>query len=678
MSDRHYPSLGHSGQKTGCRKSHLILLLLVCFLGYYAKASIQLDSLKQYVDSTIPDTSKLESLKELSVALCTTDPDLAMKYGNTGLKIAVKYGRKKAEADFCHSLGSIFESKGEYQKAMDQLFRSLKLYEDVGDKPGIASAYNMIGIIFRLQENYSKAIDFQEKAMRIYEELGDKDGVAQSLVNTGNNYYNQRQYDNTIGQYEKALNIYQELGNKESIAVIENNIGAVYFEKGDYKTANEYFIKSYLIREESGNKYEMATSLNNIGEVYAKQGDYKKAIENCTKSLYIASEIDAKDIMQYNYENLAGVFAVTGEYEKAFNYQKLAYGIKDSILSIENNKQINELSVKYETEKKEAEIKLLNKDKERQQLVIYSFLGGLSLVCALAFFIFWGYRVKKRANVELQIKQKEIVAANSELEVANVMIREKNKDITDSIRYAKRLQSAILKPEDNIGSYFAESFIVFKPKDIVSGDFYWFEKFGNLSLVAAADCTGHGVPGAFMSIIGCNLLSQAVNEYAITQPAAILNSLNKGLSKVLQQKQDAVSVQDGMDITLCVFDPEKMVIQYAGAYNPLWLVRDGQLIEYKADKFPVGAFVGGETKMFTNHEISVRKGDVLYLFSDGYADQFGGPHGKKFKYKQFQKILIDNYSQPMKIQKNMLEQAFAGWIGNLAQVDDVLLIGIRI
>ncbi|HEY6161351.1 MAG TPA: SpoIIE family protein phosphatase, partial [Bacteroidia bacterium] len=236
----------------------------------------------------------------------------------------------------------------------------------------------------------------------------------------------------------------------------------------------------------------------------------------------------------------------------------------------------------------------------------------------------------------------------------------------------------ILKPVKELPGVFPESFIFFQPKDIVSGDFYWFERFGNLSMIAAADCTGHGVPGAFMSIIGCNLMSQAVNEYALTKPAVILNSLNKGLSKILHQRMDEYSVKDGMDIALCSIDMKKMTLEFAGAFNPLWLVRDGAVLEYAADKFPVGAFLGEEMRIFNNHEVPLQEGDTIYLFSDGYADQFGGPRGKKFKYKQLKELLLSINEKNMDEQREILRRRIEEWRGKLEQVDDILVIGVRV
>ncbi|MBK7183071.1 MAG: SpoIIE family protein phosphatase [Bacteroidetes bacterium] len=222
------------------------------------------------------------------------------------------------------------------------------------------------------------------------------------------------------------------------------------------------------------------------------------------------------------------------------------------------------------------------------------------------------------------------------------------------------------------------SFILYKPKDIVSGDFYWMERFGKQTIVAAVDCTGHGVPGAFMSIVGANLLNEAVNEHAITQPAAILNSIRKSLIKKLRKKNDDSSIKDGMDAALVTINQEEMIMEFAGAYNPLWLIRNNELIEYKADKTPIGINLYEEDKPYTTTKIDLQKGDLLYIFTDGYADQFGGAHGKKFKYKNLKELCLKIATLPLNKQAETLEKEFLDWKGELEQVDDVLIIGIKI
>jgi ligand-binding sensor domain-containing protein/serine phosphatase RsbU (regulator of sigma subunit) len=287
-------------------------------------------------------------------------------------------------------------------------------------------------------------------------------------------------------------------------------------------------------------------------------------------------------------------------------------------------------------------------------------------------------RSRERLKAEVTIRTKELQEEKEKLQLAYSEIDEKNKDITDSIHYAKRIQEAILPSDSNIKQLLPDSFVFYKPKDIVSGDFYWLEHWGPQTLIAAVDCTGHGVPGAFMSIVAHNILTQTVNVLGLAKPSLILNETNSQLSKKLNQNPEEATVRDGMDIALCAINYKKSTMEFAGANNPVWLIRNGQVIEINGDKFPIGAFVGEELQLFTNHEWEIQKNDCIYIFTDGYADQFGGPKGKKFKYKQFQQLLLQIHEKPMTEQKEILQRANEDWQGELEQVDDILVIGIRI
>jgi serine phosphatase RsbU (regulator of sigma subunit) len=278
----------------------------------------------------------------------------------------------------------------------------------------------------------------------------------------------------------------------------------------------------------------------------------------------------------------------------------------------------------------------------------------------------------------LEEQRNMLSEANSSLQIAYTDIEEKNRHIEDSIRYAKRIQNAILPPDQYVRRLFKDYFILYMPKDIVSGDFYWVSHSDNKAFIAAVDCTGHGVPGAFMSIVGHDRLNYAVNVEEARQPAAILNSLNKGVTETLRQTRTELSVKDGMDIALLSIDFDSNKLEYAGAFNPLYLVRDNDLQQIPADKFPIGAFVGEELNKFTNHEIKVQTDDVLYVFSDGYADQFGGPKNKKFMTKRFRELLLEIHGMPLKKQKETLGQKIHDWMGENIQVDDILIIGVRI
>lgn len=359
--------------------------------------------------------------------------------------------------------------------------------------------------------------------------------------------------------------------------------------------------------------------------------------------------------------------------ETSTTYSNLPPGKYTFMLKACNNDNIwNEKPVTYSFE-------IVPPFWKRPWFYIISILIGVSLI--------YGFikvreenlqRSRQRLKAEVAIRTKELLEEKEKLQVAYSEIDEKNKDITDSIHYAKRIQEAILPADSTIKQLLPDSFVFYKPKDIVSGDFYWLEQWGPQTLVAAVDCTGHGVPGAFMSIVAHNILTQTVNVLGLAKPALILNETNTQLSKKLNQDPEEATVRDGMDIALCAINYKKSTMEFAGANNPLWLIRNNLVIEINGDKFPIGAFVGEELQRFTNHEWEIQKGDCIYMFTDGFADQFGGPKGKKFKYKQLQELLLQIHSKPMAEQKQILQQTNDEWQGELEQVDDILIIGIRI
>jgi serine phosphatase RsbU (regulator of sigma subunit) len=276
-------------------------------------------------------------------------------------------------------------------------------------------------------------------------------------------------------------------------------------------------------------------------------------------------------------------------------------------------------------------------------------------------------------NLEDKVKER-----TTEVVKQKEIIEETNKHITDSIKYAKRIQEAFLPSESSITEHFENSFILYKPKDIVSGDFYWVERKGNKILFAVVDCTGHGVPGAFMSIIGFNGLNQIVNEYNYTRPSDILTHLNKSISNTLRQHVEDSKIRDGMDVAICSIDLENNKLEFAGAFSPLFILRNNEVLKFKGDKHPIGNFVGVEEYEFTNNEIDLLPEDKIYIFSDGFVDQFGGPNGKKLKYNYFRKLLLDNHKKPMPKQKEAINTFFEEWRTGFEQIDDVCIIGVAI
>jgi len=332
-------------------------------------------------------------------------------------------------------------------------------------------------------------------------------------------------------------------------------------------------------------------------------------------------------------------------------------------------------------EEQEGKIKIQLQTLEKQRLVIYFVIVALILVGVLAYFIFRAYKIKKEANIALEEKNRLIMAQKDEIErqrdiaaAQRDQIAYQKKHITDSIMYAKRIQAALI-PSLELFSDKLEHFVLYKPLAIVSGDFYWVSTKDNLQVIIAADCTGHGVPGAFMSMLGVALLNEIVNEKNIFMPDQILNRLREEVIKSLKQVPDEESVKDGMDAAVCTIDFNNNVLYYSGANCPLYLIRGTELIHYRADKMPVA--IHYKMQPFTLNTIELQKGDAFYIFSDGYADQFGGPAQKKFMTGKLKETLLEIASKPMLEQGEILDRIFEEWKGDNPQVDDVTLIGVR-
>ena len=378
--------------------------------------------------------------------------------------------------------------------------------------------------------------------------------------------------------------------------------------------------------------------------------------------------------------NLWYVNKKLGRYKPALEMYELYIATRDSIESEENQKEVIRQEYKYAYEKqaaadsikaaeenkvKDAQLSAEKAKTKQQQQQSYFLFGGLALALIFGGFIFNRFRVTNKQKSIIEKQKQQVDSANNILE-------EKNQEILDSISYAKRIQNAILPPQKLVKEYLNNSFIIYKPKDIVSGDFYWMEPTKKEVLFAVADCTGHGVPGAMVSVVCNNGLNRSVREHGLSDPGKILDKTREIIIQEFEKSEE--EVKDGMDIALCSIKENKL--KYSGAHNPLWIVRDGQIIETKANKQPIGKF--DNPQPYNTHTIDLQKGDAIYLFSDGYADQFGGEKGKKFKAKAFKELLISIQEKSMEEQKSIIDETFENWKGNLEQLDDVCVIGLRV
>ncbi len=708
------------------------LISIVFFLNAFCVVSQDsrlVDSLKAIIRTGKEDTTKINAINKLANQYRYREPKTSLIYAREGLKEAIEVKYKRGQGDAMHVLGSAhnylsnfdsalfyyrkslairtslndkhgisvssnniglaYYNKGDLENALKYYLISSKMDDELKDKKGMASSYNNIGLIYMNQRNFDKALEYYNYGLAIYEFLNDKQGAAGCYTNMGGVYYYKTQQNEAVLYFKKALKLYEEIDYKTGIASCCANIGEALNELKRPSEAMVYEKKAVEMERKQENKSGLTFGLLSLSKTYLNLNKNEEAHQILQEAISLAREIKALKQVSEGYLLMAWMYKNKKNYQSAFEYQDKHMDLKDSLLNADNSSHMTEMSAKYETDKKTKEIDLLKKEKQIQHLkqnaekiksknIRNSLIAGFIIVLIVVGLLYNRYQVKQRANVLLEQKNMDIENQKTQIEEQNNELTFKNKEITDSIVYAKRIQEAILPPVQQIKQLLPDSFILYMPKDIVSGDFYWIEQWGNKTLFAAVDCTGHGVPGAFMSIVGNNLLNQALNELGLNKPALILNSINKGITKALRQSAEKSSVKDGMDITLCSLDKEKMMLEFAGAYNSIYIIRNKELIEYAGDKFPVGAFMDEEIKMFNNHEIPVSKGDIIYLLTDGYADQFGGPKGKKYKYKPLKELMLKNAGKSMEDQRIALESNFIEWRGNKEQVDDVCIIGVRV
>jgi len=704
------------------------------------------DSLLQIAKSPRADTNSVNALLELfSIIYYTGDYSKASGYADKALIIAERLKYKKGLALVHGRIGIINYALGNYPKALESHLQAFKLEKEKGDKKGIAACLNNIALVYYAQGNYPKALEANLQTLKIREELGDKIKIAKSHANIANVYGVQNNHTKALEYYLSAYSVLKETGDKINIAYALYAIGHIYTAKKDYaksleyqfmalkmreeigdkngiatslsdigqayyfldkdEKAIEYETRAAKMQEETGDKFGMASSLRIIGDIYYDSKNYSKALVYYDKSLMTSREIGGKENIKYNYEGLSKAFEKLGNTPAALRYYKLFSQEKDSLLSEAGEKNMAKMNAIYETEKKDNTIKLLNKDKnlkeveakqkeaelQKQRVITYSFAAGGLLVLGLLFFAIRGYVQKRKDNKVITEQKKEVEKqkdyAEQQHKIAEEqkhLVEEHQKEIIDSINYAQRIQRSLLASSTLLNENLNDYFILFKPKDIVSGDFYWASKLinGQFALVTA-DSTGHGVPGAIMSMLNIASLNEAVTK-GIMQPDEILFETRERIINHLKNDGSEQGGKDGMDCSLLCFDffpsgggKGEVKLTCSAANNPVWIIRENELIEIKPDKMPCGKH-DKDKEPFTLHTVTLQKGDTLYALTDGFPDQFGGPKGKKFMSKNLKETLMANVGLPMAKQKQILENTFKNWVGELEQIDDVTVIGIRI
>ena len=602
--------------------------------------------------------------------------DQAEKYLNDAGELFKQYHKPEWEITILADMGTIYMIRGLHEGALIRFMEAIKIAEDSKFTKQIGRIYANTGNVYLAREDYDKAVEFYKKAYDHFELTKDTMNAALTLDNLGLVHGKKKRYEVALQYHFKALELIERSNDKTYAAESYINIGTIYIATNELNKAFEFLKKAELIYSPMNSKVGLTTVYINLGEIYIKQNKFNDAKNILNKGYEIAKEIESYDHMKTYAQNLSQAYEGLKQFDKALIFHKVYSDLKDTILNIESTEQINELTERFESKQKQQEIDLLTKDKAladsnmKQSRILTGFLiGGILLTVILLTTVFYRYRDKKKANILLEEK-------NNAINEQKKLIEEKQSEIIDSINYAKKLQGAILLSEDDLKKQFTDIFILYKPKDIVSGDFYWFSESEHNKILAVADCTGHGVPGGFMSMLGYESLQDVALRKEIATTSQALISLDRKITQSLN-KSDR-TFRDGMDIALIAIDKKHNTLQYSGANRPLIQIRDGELIEHKPDKQAIGGNIDNTDKSYNTKQISCEKGDVFYMFTDGYADQFGGKNEKKFKYKNLLKALIDNHQLPLSQQKIALNNIYMEWKGNLEQLDDVCLIGFKI
>lgn len=582
------------------------------------------------------------------------------------------------------NIGFLADQKGDLMTAIDYYHKSLDLYDYVENDAGSSTIYNNLGVIYSTVGDTSKSLEYHKKSLLTKKSIGDLKGVAMSYNNIGTIYENTEQPFIALEYYESSLKLREQINDERGLAMSYDNMGDIYMSQNILGKAYEFYNKGYLQWKAIGNDLGVSTSLNNLANVLLKLNRPDEAKKYALESYQIAEVLDYAVDIENSSRTLVEIYKLENNNELALKFLLINVKMKEKTRGLENNKIALKKSMQYAYEKvalkdsleleKEREVYHLQlQEKETQS---YALFGGIGLLIVILIIAIRSFIRKKQDNQKINEQKAEVEVQKLKIEKQHLTLTATHKEISDSITYAKRIQDAILPTKETLNKHLKNGFVFFQPKDVVSGDFYWIEKIGNRVIFAAADCTGHGVPGAMVSVVCHNALNRSVKEFDLIEPAKILDKTREIIIETFAHNDD--NVKDGMDISLCSWDTEKNEIEWAGANNPLYIIRAGnsEIEILPADKQPVGKFE--LQKNFTNHQFKLNSGDSFYLFSDGFMDQFGGQNGKKYKYSKFRAFLLSIQNEKLKKQGILLEREFIEWKGNLEQLDDVCIIGVRL
>lgn len=652
------------------------LTVILAFITFSISAQNNTDSLLKVISNSKNDSTISNAYNKLATKLQRIDIEKSKQYSEKAYNIATTKNIKSEILTAQINLGGSYLNEGNYLKALDYFFDALKS-PIVEEKKQSGLLYSNIGSTFYRKGDLTEALKYYDKAIEKFKQHQDTLNIGKTGLNIGNIEHALKKNDKAIKSINRALEIFKKFNYLSGEISSYVNLGVIYNDKNKYNKAIEYFKIAEQIAQKLNSEYIKAAVYINLGTSYLGLEKLDIAQYYLEDAYAISNKLKVLDIKKEATQKLSELYAVQHYYEKAYLMQKSFKEISDSLVNKTNTKRITELEMSYQFEKQQKEQQLIQEKKEIEQkkqlqltlVLLISVLGAFVTVSLFAIYI---NKSKKR----LSVFNTKLQDANSEITQQKEKLAISHKQITDSISYASRIQIAMLPDKEDLNSFEFEHFIYYKPRDVVSGDFYLIKSIKHIKLLIVADCTGHGVPGAFMSMLGIAFINELIRKEEIIHPNKLLEELRKNVKQALWKSETDYQQSDGMDIAVCIFNEQEKHIEYAGANISLYYIRNKTLNFIEHTRNPIGNYP--KEIPFKNNKMDYLENDQLYLFTDGYRDQLGGNENKRIGKKRFKQLLLDNHQKTMEMQRKYLESFMNNWFSSKqSQVDDILVIGVR-
>ncbi len=676
-------------------------ILFTYFLIYsislsFGQTYFKIDSLKRELQNS--DTAKKVAIyNEIVWRLRNSHPYEAIEYGKKAVEIAKKTKINNELAKSYGFLGVSYRNVSNFDEALVYYKLGLEIAEQNSLTEQLGYAHNNFGNWYLYSINRNKALFHLNKALKIAQETDNKTMIAYCFLNIGRAHLIREdknkifeEPDIAMDLINKALKIREKIKDVSGQSVCYKYIADIYLLKNGTVKALEMFKKALNSADKKFDKDLLADIYDKIANINIDNNQLKKAEFNVKLGLEAALQTNSYARIRHSYNTLSKLESKLGNFKAALKYQQFFKLYNDSLYKEKLKVKVSNVRFEIENKEKQNKINQLKQEQELNKLQIkqrntqnFALIVILCLVSIVAVILIIANRQRKKAysllddqKNEIQGQHEEIESQRDEISIQHDAIVRQQVKITESIQYAQRIQRAALPPVGNLNELFNHNFILYLPRDIVSGDFYWYKKIKNKIVITVADSTGHGVPGAFVSMLGMSLLNEVVTKRKLTVANEILEELRNHIKTSLRQEISNESQDDGMDMALCIIDSETLLLEYSGANNPIYIYRNNELLILEPTLNPVGIYF--REKPFKNIEFQLKPNDTLYMFSDGYVDQFGGPQNRRFMSQRFRSLLTEIQKYPVKTQKNILEKKFTEWKGDNKQIDDILVMGIKI